>query len=513
MAIRAKKIFPGLALKLALLGAAGVIVRMDAEQQQIEQHEARINEMLSKVATLESDNETIFAAADEKGVELSAEDQKTVDDNLSEIKGLHGDIDRRQEQVKLLRKRTTAAARLSEAEPSDDAGADEDDDLAAVPTQRARQASGRTDPRALSQRRTTETRIQTVRENRDLLGFKCAAHYLEDVKQAANGYMSSELRNAQLQMGRRMDANVTFGEDGAFAVPPDVANYIKKKIDASAELVGLWVLWTTSSESYTWFLDEQEPWTNTNGITGQWLDEGQTMNPSSPKLSKIKTELHKYAVAVPATSEILRSASQMEQLIRVSTPAHIAEALNGVILRGNGVGKPDGIFNSGVLAVFAKDAGQTAATVTRTNVVGVHNRVHPSCRNNPAFRWIANLDVEMQLENMVGADQRSLYLPGTNPNLADKPYDTLRGRPLIYSPHASALGEVGDLAGIDFSKYLIVMGENMRADFSIHVRFMSDEGVFRFIIHVGGRPKWGKKIIEPNSVVERSFAAAIAQRA
>ena len=511
MKYRTLSAFPSLAAMLATAG----FVRMDdrrtavGEEAQIEQHETRIREMSAKVDQLEADNEAIFAAADEKREELSAEDQKTVDSNLHEIEALTGDVKRRQAQLDRLRTKTKAAARLSDPEPSED---DEDQEET-----RTTRSATRGDPRAARPRRGGDTATPsgpTLRDGRELMGFKSGAHFLEDVKLAANGHMSQDLRSCMVQMQRRMDANVTFGEDGAFPVPPDVANDVKKKIDSSADLVGLCDRWTTSADRYTWFLDEQEPWSNANGISGQWLDEGQTIATSSNKLTKVQTDLHKYAVAVPATHEIMRSASQMEQLIRQACPAHIAETLNSVILRGDGVGKPFGIFNSGVLAVQAKESGQAAATIQRKNVTGVHNKVHPSCRNSPAFRWVANIDAELQLEELKGDDNRALYLPGGGyPNLADKPFDTLRGRPLTYSPHASALGDVGDLAAIDFAKYLVIFGENLRQDFSLHVRFLSDEGVFRFIIHVGGRPKWGRKIIEPNSVVQRSFAAAIEQRA
>lgn len=520
MHIQTRIAFSALQARLAAFAVSGAVLRMDAEHQQIEQHEARIREMAAEIDQLEADNETIFANADEKGIDLSADDQKVVDQNLSDIEAKQGDIKRREAQLKLLRARVEPSARRSDPEDGDDAedgdGVDQPDPAA------SRRSARRTDPRTVSSQR---TRVEpAVREQREMMGFKAGAHFLEDVKAASQGYMTSELRNCQMQMQRRMDANVTFGEDGAFAVPPDVANDIKKKIDKSADLVGLCDRWTTSSDRHTWFLDEQEPWSNTNGISGQWLDEGETIGTSSPKLSKIQTDLFKYAIAVPASSEILRSSSQMEQLIRMAAPARIAEELNSVILAGNGIGKPNGIFNSGVLAVQPKEttgfgAGtdpQPADTVVRKNVIGAHNKIHPSCRNSPAFRWVANLDVEPQLEEIVDQNGNPLYIAGGsagNPNLAEGPYDKLRGRPLIYSPHSPALGEVGDLAGIDFSKYLIVFGENMRADFSIHVRFLQDEGVFRFIIHVGGRPKWGKKVIEPNSVVQRSFAAAIAQRA
>jgi len=515
MTKRKLNVFANLEAHFASLVALGAIVRMegDAEtdSEEIAGQETRIREMREDIAHLTEENATIFAKIDDEKRDASDDEDKTVKENQAEIKRLTRDIERRQEHIDQLRADSEPNARLSDPEPSDDDDTIDDDDEP-VQTARQRRASRRSPP-TNSDRRSSRQRtdVQPLRIAPGMLGFNSGSHFMEDVRAAAGGFQSDKLRNCLLQMQKRMDANASFGEDGAFPIPPDIANDIKKKVDGSANLVGLCSRWDSKSDRYVWFLDEDEPWKNTDGVTGTWLDEGDTIPLSQPNLTKMQTDLHKYAIAVRATHEVLRNSSQMEQLIRTSAPANIAEELNRVILDGDGIGKPLGIYRSGALAIRAKESGQTAATVVRKNVNGAHNLVHAQCRTNPAFKWVANSDVEPELEEMVGADNRPIYLPGNS--MATAPHMVLKGREVIYTPHAKALGDVGDLAAIDFSKYLIVFGENLRSDFSIHAQFLQDKGVFRFIIYVGGRPKWGQPITEPNSATARSFAAAVAQRA
>ena len=499
------KTFPFLQARIALMASVSALVLMETDEQQLEAHQRKVTELEARYQQLNEDNETLYATIDSETRDPTDDERKLLKANQAEMKGLLDDIEDRQSHIATIEARLQPAPRATDPDQAEQPAAEDEPEprqaRAALPRRLARSAPDGSRP----------VRVEFPRDGRELMGFKNAGHFLDDVKNAALGYRSDTLKTCVMHMGRRMDANATFGEDGAFAIPPDIANDVKKKIDASADLVGLCSRWNTASDRYTWFLDEDEPWNNTAGITGAWLDEGATIGESNPRLTKKTLDVFKFAIAVPATHEILRNASQLEQLIRMASPMKIAEELNRVILSGDGIGKPKGIFNSNLAAVQAKVVGQTAATVVRQNVVGAHNLVHPTCRSSPGFRWIANLDVEPQLDEMVSADNRPLYLPAQS--LATAPHDTLRGRPIVYSPHAKALGQPGDLAAIDFSKYMIVFGENLRADFSMHVRFLQDKGVFRFIIHVGGEPMWGKKISEPNTAVQRSFASVIAQRA
>jgi len=65
----------------------------------------------------------------------------------------------------------------------------------------------------------------------------------------------------------------------------------------------------------------------------------------------------------------------------------------------------------------------------------------------------------------------------------------LLGRPIIPVEYASTLGTVGDIILADLSNgYILAEKGGIQADMSIHVQFVYDESVFRFVLRVDGQP-------------------------
>lgn len=73
-------------------------------------------------------------------------------------------------------------------------------------------------------------------------------------------------------------------------------------------------------------------------------------------------------------------------------------------------------------------------------------------------------------------------------------YFLFRGEKLTNLEQCSALGEVGDIILADASQYLFIDKGGINAASSIHVRFLYDENVFRFIYRCDGQPIWNKPI-------------------
>ena len=68
------------------------------------------------------------------------------------------------------------------------------------------------------------------------------------------------------------------------------------------------------------------------------------------------------------------------------------------------------------------------------------------------------------------------------------------GRPIVPLEQCSSLGAVGDIILGDMSQYLLIDKGGINSASSIHVRFLYDESVFRFIYRVDGQPIWNKPI-------------------
>jgi HK97 family phage major capsid protein len=78
--------------------------------------------------------------------------------------------------------------------------------------------------------------------------------------------------------------------------------------------------------------------------------------------------------------------------------------------------------------------------------------------------------------------------------MSNAPYSTLLGRPVLTLEQCSEIGEVGDIMLVDLSQYLMIDKGGLSATSSIHVRFLYDESVFRFIYRCDGQPVWDKAL-------------------
>lgn len=225
------------------------------------------------------------------------------------------------------------------------------------------------------------------------------------------------------------------------------------------------------------------------GIRGYWLAEAGQITASRPKFSQITLNLHKLGVLVYATDELLQDAAALGSIVMDAASEEIAWLTENAILNGTGAGQPLGVMNAAATVSQAKETGQAAATVVAQNVMKMRSRLWAASRGNSV--WLVDQDVEPQLHQMtvaVGTGGVPVYLPATG--LASGPYDTLYGRPVIPVEYCAALGTVGDIVLADFSQYLLADKGGIQSASSIHVQFLYDETVFRFVYRVDGQPTW-----------------------
>jgi HK97 family phage major capsid protein len=162
--------------------------------------------------------------------------------------------------------------------------------------------------------------------------------------------------------------------------------------------------------------------------------------------------------------------------------------LDDAIINGNGAGQPLGVMNSGCLVTQAKETGQAASTIVFNNITKMYSRL--IARSRPSAVWLINQDVEPQLYTLALEGTTSglvaAYLPPGG--LSGQQYGTLFGRPVIPVEHCQTVGTAGDIILGDFSNYILVDKGGMESAMSIHVRFVYDESVFRFVLRLDGQP-------------------------
>lgn len=220
--------------------------------------------------------------------------------------------------------------------------------------------------------------------------------------------------------------------------------------------------------------------------------EGGQKTASKPAFGKVGLTLHKLVGLVYGTDELLEdSPISLEPLLTQMFGAAIAYTEDEDFLTGSGVNRALGAFSTAnpCLISITKETGQQATTIVAENIVKMWARVYPPCRGKAV--WIANPDCFPQLATMslaVGTGGVPVWMPAGG--LSASPFETLMGRPLIYSEKMATLGTAGDIAIGDFSQYLIGDKGGIKTASSIHLKFDYDETAFRFVMRYDGQPWW-----------------------
>ena len=224
------------------------------------------------------------------------------------------------------------------------------------------------------------------------------------------------------------------------------------------------------------------------GVQTYWEGEADELTASKPKFRQMELSLKKLTGLCYATDELLQDAAALEAVIRQAFAEEFGFKIDDAILSGSGEGEPLGILNSGAIVTVAKEASQTDV-ITVENLIKMWNRLWSRSRANAV--WYINQELEPYLYTLKIGD-KPVYIPAGG--LSEKPYGTLFGRPVVPIEQCSAAGEVGDIILADIGQYLLIDKGGVKSASSIHVRFLYDENVFRFIYRVDGKPIWTKPL-------------------
>ena len=248
------------------------------------------------------------------------------------------------------------------------------------------------------------------------------------------------------------------------------------------------------------------------GVQAYWENEADTTTGTKPKFRQMELTLKKLMGLCYATDELLTDASALETVMSQAFAEEFGFKVDDAIINGTGAGQPLGILNSGSLVTVAMENGQAAASILFENIVKMWSRVWARSRQNAI--WLINQDIEPQLFSMslaVGTGGVPVYLPAGG--LSQSPYGSLFGRPVIPIEQAAALGTVGDISLVDLSQYMMIDKGGINAASSIHVRFIYDESVFRFVYRCDGQPIWNKPLTPYKGSNTQSPFVTLATRA
>lgn len=285
----------------------------------------------------------------------------------------------------------------------------------------------------------------------------------------------------------------TVPSDGGYLVQTDFANQLLESAFETGRLSSLCQRIELSSNSNRLEIngfDETSRVTGSRfgGIRGYWMDEAAEKTASKPKFRKLKFKLNKLIGLCYATDELLDDVTALEGVIRRGFAEEFGFLIDDAIINGTGAGQPLGINTAGCMVTQAAESGQGANTVIYENALKMSSRLLGKAENAV---WLVHRDVLVQLGLMTITGSSGgvfpVYLPPTG--ASGPPYGTMFGRPVIPIEQCQALGTAGDIILANFKEgYILVEKGGMQSDMSIHVRFVYDESVFRFVLRIDGQP-------------------------
>lgn len=246
------------------------------------------------------------------------------------------------------------------------------------------------------------------------------------------------------------------------------------------------------------------------GVQAFWANEADAFTGSKPKFRQIELQTEKLIALCYATDELLEDAIALEAVISQAFQEEMTFKAEDAFFNGTGAGQPLGITNSGAVLQISADSGDTGKTVSTNDVLNMWSRLFASSRKNAA--WFINQDVEPKLYPLTLGSGTAVILLYTPPGQNGNQYGMLMGRPVIPVEHCATLGTPGDIVLADMNQYLVTDKGAPRQDYSIHVRFLNDEGVFRFVYRVDGQPAWKKPLTPKNGTNTLSPFITLAAR-
>lgn len=326
-------------------------------------------------------------------------------------------------------------------------------------------------------------------------GFKNVAHFFKDViLDGTPNARVSEAGKAYKIACRKTAGTMEEGDlsQGGFTVPEEFAEKILEK-DLEAAIVRPRASIQPMKSNRIVIPADYDSDHSSNyfgGITIYRTAEGAQHSGTNPVVGQIALTLHQLTGLCYATAELMEdSVIAVEAFIERKFRQAISFVEDDDFLTGDGSNKALGAFNASNPSLISVSR-QEASNIIYDDIVNMWSQLYPRCQRNAV--WVAHIDTFPYLAKMdlaVGTGGAAAWMPAGG--LSGSPFQSLMGRPLLYTEKCSTTGTAGDLCLADFSQYLIGQksgGVSMAS--SIHLRFDYNETVFRFNMRYDGTPTW-----------------------
>jgi HK97 family phage major capsid protein len=338
-------------------------------------------------------------------------------------------------------------------------------------------------------------------------GFKSAGHFLKDVALAgADGHrMSNELRGYTTKTAGHMSE--ADDAQGGYLVPTEFrASLLRKLMEATVVRGRATTIPMATNHLLIPAINElSRVSTLQGGVAINATNEAEEKGLSKPTFRQVELTLTKLTGLVHVSDELIQdSPISIEAVVNQAFTESVAFEADYLYLNGTGTGEPLGIINAPATFVQGR---ATPGTISGIDVINMWAHLHAPSMANAV--WIASQSCFPALATASWTPGGGTSIPLWMPmgGMSGNPYQTLMGRPLLYSEKCGAIGAAGDIILADLSQYLIGAKNAGAVEVatSIHVRFIYDEQSFRFVLRHDGRPWWNSELTLRNNWVVSPF--------
>lgn len=314
---------------------------------------------------------------------------------------------------------------------------------------------------------------------------------------AAKGHdevVTAEDRQLVKMMGAATGANTDVPADGGFLVGQQRTSEVLQRAYSTGEVlsrVNRMPIGAGFNGAKLPAIDEtsRADGSRFGGIVSGWLGQGnEPANTGKPKFRELDLKLRKVGAFVYTTDELVVDAVLFEAWVNRNLPLELQFRTEDAVVNGTGGNQPLGLMSSpSAIAVARSGAGH----VTAEDLRAMHARLWAPLRSSAVF--LIDQDVEPEFDSLSvaigtgGTLDPSFKAAGSVPG---QKYATYKGIPIIPVEYCQALGTTGDIILTSLQEYLLIDKGGVEQAVSLHVAFLSDQGVFRFIYRVDGQNTW-----------------------
>jgi HK97 family phage major capsid protein len=350
--------------------------------------------------------------------------------------------------------------------------------------------------------------------------FKSAGLFFKGVREIAGGdYRNHKEMRTYIEKALPSGLNETQLTDGGVFVPPEFSQQLLMRTYENDILsrTTLFPLGTGNTLKIPAINEtSRADGSRFGGVQALWRSEAGTLVASKPSFAQVSLTVDSLSLYVQVTQELLDDATgiSLETFLNLVAKDELAFKIGDAIINGDGVTKPVGItssLNAAKIAV-AKETGQPAATINAVNILKMWARLHVSCHQNAV--WLIDQTILPQLSTMtIGSAGSNMVVYMPPGGLSSAPFGTLMGRPVIPTEFGQQLGTEGDIILWDPTTYLTATRQGLQSASSMHVAFLTNEMVYRFILRVDGKPWWIAPLTPKNGGPTQSCVVTLATRA